>query len=134
MLGKGQLRRAEVLDRLGVKDITRVAQLSAEEALRLLLSQHKQDESAVWLRFETELTKRINEISERHKTEMQNLKDEKGGLELRLKSQFENQEVLVKLGRTKSSPEPEPESRIILCGEQPLYSTQIMRIIRLRFA
>ena len=36
-LGSGELTRAEVLDRLGVKDIARVAQLSAEEAFRLLL-------------------------------------------------------------------------------------------------
>jgi hypothetical protein len=32
-LGEGRLTRAEVLDRLGVKDFARVAQLSAEEAL-----------------------------------------------------------------------------------------------------
>ena len=37
-LGAGKLKRTEVLDRLGVKDFARVAQLSAEEAIRLLLS------------------------------------------------------------------------------------------------
>jgi hypothetical protein len=35
-LGEGTLKRTEVLDRLGVKDFARVAQLSAEEAFRLL--------------------------------------------------------------------------------------------------
>ncbi len=34
-VGKGQLRRTEVLERLGMKDFARVAQLSAEEAFRL---------------------------------------------------------------------------------------------------
>ena len=54
-LGAGALTRAEVLDRLGVKDFARVAQLSAEEAFRLLQQKHKQDEQSVWLRFEAEL-------------------------------------------------------------------------------
>lgn len=35
-LGKGRLGRAKVLERLGMKDHARVAQLSAEEAIRLL--------------------------------------------------------------------------------------------------
>jgi hypothetical protein len=39
-LGEGNLKRTEVLDRLGVKDFARVAQLSAEEAFRLLLQKH----------------------------------------------------------------------------------------------
>jgi hypothetical protein len=51
-LGVGELIRAEVLDRLGVKDFARVAQLSAEQALRLLLAKHQQDEQNVWARFE----------------------------------------------------------------------------------
>ncbi|MFZ0774704.1 MAG: hypothetical protein WCA49_03290 [Candidatus Sulfotelmatobacter sp.] len=94
-LGKGQLRRAEVLDRLGVKDLARIAQLSAEEALRMLLSKNKQDENALWLRFEAELTKRVSDVTERHKTELQKLKDEKGSLELRLSSLTEGQEELI---------------------------------------
>ena len=32
--GEGKLKRTEILDRLGVKDFARVAQLSAEEAFR----------------------------------------------------------------------------------------------------
>jgi hypothetical protein len=38
--GEGKLSRAEILDRLGVKDFARVAQLSAEQAFRLLQSKH----------------------------------------------------------------------------------------------
>ena len=55
--GAGELTRAEVLDRLGVKDFARVAQLSAEEAFRLLLSKHSHDEQNIWARFESELAK-----------------------------------------------------------------------------
>ena len=54
-LGEGKLKRTEVLDRLGVKDFARVAQLSAEEAFRLLLEKHKEGEQHVWLRFEAEV-------------------------------------------------------------------------------
>jgi len=54
-LGEGKLKRTEVLDRLGVKDFARVAQLSAEEAFRLLLEKHKDDQHHVWLRFEAEI-------------------------------------------------------------------------------
>ena len=73
-LGAGALTRAEVLDRLGVKDFARVAQLSAEEAFRLLLSKHKQDEQSVWARFETLLTKRTAEIEQRHRDELHTLR------------------------------------------------------------
>jgi hypothetical protein len=54
-LGEGKLKRTEVLDRLGVRDFARVAQLSAEEAFRLLLEKHKEDQQHVWLRFEGEI-------------------------------------------------------------------------------
>jgi len=73
-LGAGALTRAEILDRLGVRDFARVAQLSAEEAFRLLQSQHRQDEQNVWARFETELTKRTAEIEQRHKDELHALR------------------------------------------------------------
>jgi predicted nuclease with TOPRIM domain len=72
-LGEGNLKRTEVLDRLGVKDFARVAQLSAEEAFRLLLQKHHRDEQTVWARFETELTKRTAEIEQRHRNELQTL-------------------------------------------------------------
>jgi NAD(P)-dependent dehydrogenase (short-subunit alcohol dehydrogenase family) len=48
---------AEVLDRLGVKDFARVAQLPAKEAFRLLQVQYRQDGEAPWARFEAELAK-----------------------------------------------------------------------------
>jgi predicted nuclease with TOPRIM domain len=72
-LGEGKLKRTEVLDRLGVKDFARVAQLSAEEAFRLLLQKQHNDEQTVWARFETELTKRTAEIEQRHRDELQTL-------------------------------------------------------------
>ena len=71
--GAGKLKRTEVLDRLGVKDFARVAQLSAEEAFRLLLTKHKQDEQNVWLRFEAELAKRTSDIAQRHRDELHGL-------------------------------------------------------------
>ncbi|MFZ1916560.1 MAG: hypothetical protein WAU58_03230 [Terriglobales bacterium] len=63
-----------MLDRLGVKDFARVAQLSAEEAIRLILSKHKEDEQSVWARFETELARRTAETTERHKDELHALR------------------------------------------------------------
>ena len=72
-LGEGKLKRTEVLDRLGVKDFARVAQLSAEEAFRLLLQKHNHDEQNVWARFETELTKRTAELERRHGDQLQPL-------------------------------------------------------------
>jgi hypothetical protein len=73
-LGEGKLTRAEILDRLGVRDFARVAQLSAEEAIRLLVSKHEQGEQSQWARFESELTKRTTLIAERHKDELQALR------------------------------------------------------------
>ena len=43
VLAPGKLKRTEVLDRLGVKDFARVAQLSAEEAFRLLTQKNNHD-------------------------------------------------------------------------------------------
>ncbi len=72
-LGVGNLRRSEVLDRLGVKDLARVAQLSAEEAFRLFQQKHGNDSQQTWLRFESELTRRTAEIELRHRSELQAL-------------------------------------------------------------
>jgi predicted nuclease with TOPRIM domain len=83
-LGEGELKRTEVLDRLGVKDLARVAQLSAEEAFRLLLGKHKDDQQSVWLRFETELAKRMAEISDRHKDELHATQSERDNLTRRV--------------------------------------------------
>jgi hypothetical protein len=72
-MGVGNLKRAEILDRLGVKDFARVAQLSAEEAFRLLSKKHTNDHQTAWVRFEGELTKRTVEIEQRHRNELQTL-------------------------------------------------------------
>ena len=72
-LGSGALTRAEILDRLGVKDFARVAQLSAEEAFRLLQQKHTHDHQTVWSRFETELNKRTADLEQRHKDELHSL-------------------------------------------------------------
>ncbi len=68
--GAGELSRAEILDRLGVKDFARVAQLTAEEAFRLLQKKHDHEHQSAWSRFETELAKRVAEIREQHKDEL----------------------------------------------------------------
>ena len=47
-----------------------MAQLSAEEAIRLLLSKHKADEQGVWARFEAELARRTAEVAQRHNDEL----------------------------------------------------------------
>jgi hypothetical protein len=72
-LGDGSLKRSEVLDRLGVKDLARVAQLSAEEAFRLFQQKHGHDSQQTWLRFESELTRRTTDIELRHRSEIQSL-------------------------------------------------------------
>jgi hypothetical protein len=72
-LGEGNLKRTEILDRLGVKDFARVATLSAEEAFRLLSKQHTNDHQSAWSRFENELAKRTAEIEQHHRNELQTL-------------------------------------------------------------
>ena len=83
-LGAGKLKRSEVLDRLGVKDFARVAQLSAEEAFRLLQQKHGRDHQDTWSRFETELAKRAAEIRERHKDELRSAQSERNELTRRV--------------------------------------------------
>lgn len=82
--GAGELTRAEILDRLGVKDFARVAQLSAEEAFRLLQQKHSNDHQNAWSRFETELAKRTAEIRDRHKDELRLALSEKETLSRRV--------------------------------------------------
>ena len=84
-LGKGELSRTEVLERLGMKDFARVAQLSAEEAIRLLTVREKDGEQARWAKFEVELTKRLAEVTGKHNAELQKLQAEKSELAARLK-------------------------------------------------
>lgn len=95
-LGQGQLTRAEVLERLGMKDFARIAQLSAEEAFRLLLKEHKDEENSLWLRFENELTKRLNEATQKHKNELQALQTAKTALEFRLNEFQKNHDTALK--------------------------------------
>jgi len=83
-LGEGMLKRTEILDRLGVKDFARVAQLSAEEAFRLLTQKHQHEEQNTWSRFETELAKRTAEIRECHKDELRSAQSERDDLTRRV--------------------------------------------------
>jgi len=82
--GAGALTRAEILDRLGVKDFARVAQLSAEEAFRLLQNKHDHEHQSAWARFETELSKRTAEIRERHKDELRTAQSKRDDLTRRV--------------------------------------------------
>jgi hypothetical protein len=84
-LGKGELSRTEVLERLGMKDFARVAQLSAEEAIRLILKKEKDGEQARWAKFEAELARRVAEATGKHNAELQRLQAEKSELAARLK-------------------------------------------------
>jgi hypothetical protein len=83
-LGAGNLKRTEVLDRLGVKDFARIAHLSAEEAFRLLQSKHDHEHQSAWSRFETELAKRTAEIRERHKDELHSAQSDRDDLARRI--------------------------------------------------
>ena len=82
--GAGKLKRTEILDRLGVKDFARVAQLSAEEAFRLLTQKHNHDQQGVWSRFDIELAKRTAEIRERHKDELRSAQSDRDDLTRRV--------------------------------------------------
>lgn len=84
--GQGELTRAEILDRLGVKDFARVAQLSAEEAFRLLQSKHDREHQSAWSRFETELAKRTAEIREQHKDALRSAQSERDDLVRRVEN------------------------------------------------
>jgi predicted nuclease with TOPRIM domain len=82
--GTGELSRAEILDRLGVRDFARVAQLSAEEAFRLLQSKHDREHQTAWSRFDTELAKRVAEIREQHKDALRSAQSERDDLTRRV--------------------------------------------------
>src|SRR5579872_3325411 len=84
--GEGELTRAEILDRLGVKDFARVAQLSAEEAFRLLQSKHDREHHGAWARFEIELAKRVTEIREQHKDALRLAQSERDDLTRRVEA------------------------------------------------
>jgi hypothetical protein len=84
--GAGELTRAEILDRLGVRDFARVAQLSAEEAFRLLQNRHDREHQSAWSRFETELAKRNAEIREQHKDALRSAQSERDDLTRRVEA------------------------------------------------
>ena len=84
--GAGELTRAEILDRLGVRDFARVAQLSAEEAFRLLQSKHDREHQLSWSRFEAELTKRPVELREQHKDALRSAQSERDDLTRRVEA------------------------------------------------
>jgi chromosome segregation ATPase len=89
-LGKGELSRTEVLERLGMKDFARVAQLSAEETIRLLAAKEKDNEQARWAKFDAELARRVAEVTGRHNAELQKLQAEKSELAASLKGLEKN--------------------------------------------
>jgi predicted nuclease with TOPRIM domain len=84
--GAGELTRAEILDRLGVRDFARVAQLSAEEAFRLLQSKHDREHQLSWSRFEAELAKRTVELREQHKDALRSAQSERDDLTRRVEA------------------------------------------------
>jgi predicted nuclease with TOPRIM domain len=82
--GQGELSRAEILDRLGVRDFARVAQLSAEEAFRLFQNKHDREHQSAWSRFEAELARQTAEIRERFKDELRCSQSERDDLTRRV--------------------------------------------------
>ena len=52
-----------------MKDYARVAQLSAEEAMRLVLQKEKDADQARWAKFDAELSRRVAEVTGRHNAE-----------------------------------------------------------------
>ena len=84
-LGKGELSRTEVLERLGMKDFVRVAQLTAEEAIRLFTVKEKDAEQARWAKFDAELARRVTEVTGKHSAELQKIQAEKSELAAHLK-------------------------------------------------
>ena len=107
-LGEGKLKRTEVLERLGVGDFARVAQLSAEEAFRLLQHKHGNESQQLWARFEAELTKRAAESELRHRSELQALAVQNDSLNRRVEDSLRevvqlrerNQELEIALSKT----------------------------------
>jgi hypothetical protein len=71
-------------------DYARIAQLSAEEAMRLLLTNEKESEHSRWAKFETEVTKRSSEAAAKHNAELQTINGEKNALAIRLQEYEKN--------------------------------------------
>jgi hypothetical protein len=73
-----------------MKDFSRVAQLSAEEAIRLVLTKEKESEQTRWSKFDAELTKRVADLTEKHQAELQKHQTEKHELTVRLEESDKN--------------------------------------------
>jgi predicted nucleic acid-binding Zn-ribbon protein len=71
-----------------MRDAARVAQLSAEEAFRLLQSKHDREHQSAWSRFEAELAKRTAEIREHHKDELRSALSDRDDLNRRVEDYF----------------------------------------------
>ena len=106
-LGRGRLLRLEMFERLGMKDIARVAQLSAEEAMRLLKQEHADQQNSLWVRFETELARPLGEISSRHNDELHSALSAKGTVELKLRELQSSQAVVVENAKAQERFETE---------------------------
>ena len=109
-LGKGELSRTEVLERLGMKDFARVAQLSAEEAIRLVLRKEKDGEQARWAKFDAELARRLAEVTGTHSAELQRLQAEKSELAARLEEFEKNASATLDNARQQERLAAERES------------------------
>jgi hypothetical protein len=115
-LGCGELSRTEVLERLGMKDFARVAQLSAEEAIRLILKKEKDAEQARWAKFEAELARRVAEVTGKHAAELQQLQAEKSELAARLKGLEESASATLANARQEERLAAERELQKQLAG------------------
>jgi hypothetical protein len=110
-LGKGKLSRTETLERLGLRNLTRVAELTAQEAIRLLSAQGDQAEQARWARFEAELSRRLAEVTSRHNAELQRAQGEKSELAARLKSLEQSTSATLDNARQQARLAAEQESQ-----------------------
>jgi DNA repair exonuclease SbcCD ATPase subunit len=115
-LGKGKLSRTEVLERLGMRDFSRVAQLSAEEAIRLIVMKEKDAEQARWAKFESELSRRVAEVTGTHQAELHRLQSEKAELSGRLKLLEDSAVAMLDNTRQQERLAAEQESQKQLIG------------------
>lgn len=75
--GKGSLSRDEFFEKTGMKDLSRVAELTAAQALEKMREAAQRDGDSRWARFEQELAKRTAEINAKHQEEVAKLKVER---------------------------------------------------------
>jgi hypothetical protein len=99
--GEGQLERATILARLGMTDHARVAELSAQEAFRLVMKKQAAEEEANWRRFEAEIAKRANAIEDSFNKQVNAIRLEKETLERKLNDSVKAHETAVKQAQEK---------------------------------